>query len=241
MIRSLIRNLGIDIVRYPIRYPKNEISVINEWRVNTAKLILHNKIDLVIDVGANEGFYVEELRQNGYLGKVVSFEPLDDAFSILKMKADKDELWDTHQLAIGDYVGDALINVSGNSQSSSLLAMNELHLKNAPESRYIRQEKIQVDTLDNLFSQFESYRNIYIKIDVQGFGKQVMAGLRENLSKVKGLQVEMSFEPLYEDEETFFDQSSFLLSAGFKLKSIEPGFFDPSSGQLLQADGVWYR
>lgn len=241
MLRRFIRKLGFDVVRYPIQFPKTEVSVINEWRSNTSRLILFNSIDLVIDVGANEGFYVDELRHNGYRGNVVSFEPLNDAYAILKSKAERDSKWEAFQLAIGDYVGETKINVSGNSQSSSLLAMKELHLKNAPESRYISQQNVQVTTLDNLFHAFDSYKNIYIKIDVQGFGKQVMNGLVRNLPKVKGLQVEMSFEELYDGEETFFDQSTFLLKHGFKLKSLEPGFFDPVSGQLLQADGIWYR
>lgn len=52
-------------------------------------LMQRYKIDLVIDVGANQGQFVE-LLSLGYPHRIVSFEPLCDAFAILQQTAATD-------------------------------------------------------------------------------------------------------------------------------------------------------
>src|ERR1035437_3877814 len=39
-------------------------------------LIKQKKINLVFDIGANEGSFVSDLLKNGYKGKIIAFEPL---------------------------------------------------------------------------------------------------------------------------------------------------------------------
>jgi hypothetical protein len=97
MLRKLIRTLGYDVVRFPYRYSttKQEIVVTSIYRENRFKLIQSANIDLIIDIGANEGQYGKDLRANGFTGKIISFEPLNDAFAKLKQAAKNDTLWET--------------------------------------------------------------------------------------------------------------------------------------------------
>ncbi len=241
MIRRLIRKLGVDVVRYPHRHLKTEVSIVNVLKANRFKLIKTYDIDLVIDVGANEGQFGEELRSFGYTGKIVSFEPLKDAFGKLVSKAGKDEDWDAYNLALGDVSAVSEINIAGNSQSSSILPMGEVHQQSAPESIYVGTQKVEIKRLDELFPKYAHFKNIYLKLDVQGFEKKVFEGAATSLKKIKAVQLEMSLVELYTGESTFFEHSEFLISQGFRLMGLEPGFSDATTGQLLQVDGIWYR
>lgn len=241
VLRNIVRRLGFDIVRYPYKYKRTKIDVINEWRNNRFKLIHHNSIDLILDVGASDGHFGAELRKNGYTGQIISFEPLSDAFLKLKERAKLDTSWLVFNHALGESNVNTEINIAGNSQSSSILEMGMLHQTSAPESRYIGRQNIEVKRLDDLFDAYSVFGNIYLKLDVQGYEDKVFHGVDKNLSKIKGIQLEMSLVELYNGEKTFFEQCDFLLERGFKLTSLEPGFYHPTTGQLLQVDGIWFR
>ncbi len=83
----------------------------------------------------NIGQYAKLLREFGYSGRIVSFEPLSSAYSQLKAVSKKDPLWEiAPQAAIGNQEGEIIINIAGNSYSSSALPMLDAHLESAPES-----------------------------------------------------------------------------------------------------------
>src|SRR5476649_785985 len=50
-------------------------------------------IDLVLDIGANEGQFGQQLRRCGYGGRIVSFEPVEDVHATLSAAASGDRLW----------------------------------------------------------------------------------------------------------------------------------------------------
>jgi len=49
---------------------------------------------------------------------MVSFEPLREAFAILQQTAARDPLWESHNIAFGDRVETAKINISANSYNA---------------------------------------------------------------------------------------------------------------------------
>ena len=201
-----------------------------------------HKIGLVFDVGANIGQYSKYLRESGYNGRIVSFEPLTSAFGILSGIAKRDLKWETANIAIGNYDGKATINISSNSYSSSILEMLPSHLQSAPESKYIDTEEISIVKFDSILDEYwHGVENIYLKIDTQGYEKYVIDGAESSLKNIIGVQMEVSLIPLYKDELLLPDMLSFMYRKGYILMSIEPGFMDPTTGQLLQVDCIFFK
>lgn len=201
------------------------------------------EIDLVLDVGANTGQFASEIRQCGFAGRIVSFEPLSQAHGELQQSCAGDPLWDAYpRCALGDHDGEVEINIAGNSESSSILPMLESHRSAAPQSAYQGKETVPIKTLDAVAGQYlKDARAAFLKIDTQGFEWHVLDGARETLPHIKGILVELSLVPLYEGQHLWREVIDRLEAQGFTLWSFKPAFSDLSQGRILQVDGIFYR
>jgi FkbM family methyltransferase len=180
------------------------------------------------------------MRNLGYSKKIISFEPLKSAYEVLKNVSLKDNNWIVNNYAIGNEDTKSVINVAGNSYSSSILKMLPMHLNSAPESKYISQEKIEIKKLDSVLNTFcNKDDKVMIKIDTQGYEKKVIDGAYESLNIISIIQLEMSIVPLYESEMLFVDMINYLDNKGFQLFSLENGYSHPITDQLLQVDGIF--
>lgn len=231
-LKTITRWFGYDILHLPTD------PLTRQW----LDLMHVNQINLVFDVGANVGQYAHRIRTLGYRGDIVSFEPMADVYAQLRARAAADPHWHTVHTGIGDYDGTAVINISTNSYSSSILDMLPLHIDSAPEAVYVRQEPICVQRLDSLIDQFyRSGKNLYVKIDTQGFERQVFEGSRRALDKIQGFQIELSLQPLYEGETLMQEMLNLLRAEGYTLKLIEGGHRNYETGELLQVEGYFFR
>ena len=207
------------------------------------KLILDaHAIDLVIDVGANVGQYGAMMRELGYVGRIHSFEPMRSAWEGLQRRILNDPCWSASQVALGEAVGTRTLHIAGNSISSSVLDMLPAHVRNAPESRYVKDEQIKVSTLDDELPAIkQDASKIWLKLDVQGYESSVIKGATQVLDAISVIQTEMSLVPLYRDQVTYLPLCEQLTDLGFDLVGIESGFQDRLNGNLLQVDGIFSR
>lgn len=202
-----------------------------------------NAIDLVVDVGANAGYFAKEIREAGYRGAILSFEPLADAHASLLAAARHDSAWHVaSRCAIGAVDSTVEVNVAGNSTSSSILPMLGEHVRAAPNSAYVRKERVPLCRLDTFeHASLSHATRPFLKIDTQGYEQQVLDGAAGILSRVHGIQVEMTLSALYEGQQLWLEMHAQLQSLGFELWGVVPGFFDPATGRLFQFDGVYFR
>jgi FkbM family methyltransferase len=230
--RTQLWKLGYDVVEYrPDLHPL----------ARRRRLLERAGVDAVLDVGANTGQFATQLRGDlGWRGRIVSFEPLAAAYASLAARAAKDGGWDARHYGLGDRDGTARIGVAGNSASSSLLDMLPAHVDAAPESAYVGYEDVQVRRLDSVIDEVcPAPARLYLKLDVQGFERQALAGARATLARVRVLQLEMSLAPLYAGAASFGELHTLLESIGLVPFALEPGFARRDSGQLLQVDGLY--
>lgn len=206
-------------------------------------LLNNNRIDLIFDIGANEGQYAEMLFELGYKGKIVSFEPLTSAHEILKQKSKTKPNWIiAERCAIGNEDGEIFINISENSVSSSILKVMDSHTKSEPSSKIINCEKTKIYKLDTIANQYiGSSKNLLIKIDTQGYEDNVINGGLQTINISKGLQIELSLVKLYEGQKLFNEILERVTGMGFSLMQIEPSFTDKETGRMLQVDGIFFR
>jgi len=147
--------------------------------------------------------------------------------------------------AIGDTAGEVMINVAGNdAASSSVLPMLERHRLAAPPSVYVGTEIAQQQRLDELVPTMcvSPEDRIFLKVDVQGYERAVLDGAEVLLrtGQIVGLQLELSFTPLYEGGMTWREGIDRATGLGMTLMSLDPGFTE-ASGQMLQADAVFFH
>ena len=233
-IRRICWKMGFDVSRFD---PKSHALA------RRRKLLEFYAIDTVLDVGANVGQFALQMRKDlGFSGKIISFEPLSSAFEVLKINASGDPKWRVINCALGDAEAQEEIRIAKNSYSSSFLNILQTHLDSAPESEYIGSELTEIRTLDSMMDDLCSIEdNTYLKIDTQGFESKVIKGAEQSLDRISSIQLEMSLVPLYQDGLLFPELHSLLSGKGYALVSIEPGFSDRNSGQLLQVDGIYHR
>ena len=234
LIRRAGRYCGLDITRYcPSSSPQAQIN----------KILENERINLVLDIGANEGQFASESRSHGYQGKIISFEPLSSASQKLHTLSDRDAAWTVHRrCAIGDHDGEIEINIAGNSVSSSILPMLKSHANAAVDSAYVSSEKVPIFCLDSIAHHYlEPSSNLFIKIDTQGYEWQVLDGAHETLKQAQGVLCELSLVPLYDGQRLWRDIIDRLESEGFMLWALQKGFTDPHTGQSLQMDGIFLR
>jgi len=231
--RHALHRAGFDLVRSlnPDDLLRRRIDLLRRYEIN-----------MLFDVGANAGQYATTMRALGYEGRIVSFEPSSEPYGILAAAARRDPAWTTVQRALGERVGTVALHVSGNSQSSSVLPMLASHLVADPASAYVADETVDMITLG---AQIEAYvrpaDRLFVKIDTQGSELQVLAGGGDQLHRVLGLQLELSLVPLYEGQPLIDEVIGAARAMGYRPVSIEPDFFDPLRGELLQADGIFFR
>ena len=206
-----------------------------------SRLIERHGVTLVLDVGANIGDYVDELRSEcGYQGRAVSFEPVSSAYDNLSKRAAGDERWDTRRLALSAYDGRATINVAAGTNCSSFLKP----LRHGPlaATATVATEEVETRRLDSIAGEIIRPTDaVLLKLDVQGHESAVLEGASESMRLVQLVECEVPLVPMYEGQATFRQTVEILDDLGFAPVSVEPNYVDTATGHVIDADMILTR
>lgn len=218
--------LGYEIHRRDLAHPARRVAAMKCRRV-----------DLVLDVGANTGQYVTWLRRAGYDGEVVSFEPIPSAYAELVANQGADSRWRGVEAAVGAAEGRRQLHVAESTVLSSLLPIGANLAAHIPAARTQQTIDVSVIKLDDAWDGLvPSERTVMLKIDTQGFEHPVLDGAAAHLAQISLVEVEMSLLRLYETGSSIHELLPRLRAAGFEVISIESGFVDAATDQVLDVD-----
>ena len=155
------------------------------------------KINGMIHIGSHYG-QEYELYKKYNIKNMIFIEPLTDGFKGLKKNVGEHENVVLVKKALGNFEGEAEMNVASNGQSSSMLKP-KVHLTQHPGITFTKTEIVDMTTLDNLMKtlQFKDYN--FITIDVQGYELEVFKGGTETLNKIDYIMSEVNRDEMYED------------------------------------------
>jgi FkbM family methyltransferase len=192
------------------------------------------KIDLVLDVGAFVGNYAKELREIGYRGRIISFEPVPDSYEKLQEAMHSDFMWSGKPYGLSDENRESLINIHSKGTFNSLLTLREdAERAYSLDPTQRRQTTIQLRRLDEVLPELIAETQpprIFIKIDTQGHDISVIKGASGVLGMIVGIQSELPAVEIYDGMSSMSAALSYYSSCGF----VPNGFYPVNTFRNLQ-------
>lgn len=210
---------------------------------HVAGFLTNYEVNCVFDVGANKGQYGKQLRESGYRGRIVSFEPVPDALAGLRKAAEGDPDWLVYPCALGR-------SESVESMHLGWKTMNSLLEPSAyGQQRYKRfaddsTTQVRVRRLDEVMDEaLEGLADPrpYLKMDTQGFDMEVFAGAGERIDECVGMQSEVAALQLYEGSPHMTEALTAYQDAGFEITGMYPVTREETTGRVVEFDCVLAR
>ena len=170
-----------------------------------------------VDIGTNEGNFLEYLYKFCNFKKIVCFEPIEDLANKISQKFTKKNM-EVYNIALSNKKKSKKFYQYEISSQSSLYKQND-KFKSLKKIKKISQ--VNTTTFDNKFKKKEKIN--FCKIDVQGEELNVLRGMKKNLSKknIKLIKIEISFSERYEGSKAnFYEIITFLIKYKYHLISI---------------------
>ena len=198
------------------------------------KAALNRPLATVVDIGANRGQFALAARAISGV-KVASFEPLSDVAAIFQKVFSDDPAVKLYVAAIGEKAEKKLIHLSARDDSSSLLEIGEAQSSHFPGTHEVGTLEIEVGTLDQFLTKEEIVRPAMLKLDVQGFELQALAGCKSLIGNFDYVYCECSFVELYKGQKLAGEVVIYLGALGFSLSGVYNPSYD-RDGNCIQAD-----
>jgi FkbM family methyltransferase len=214
--KVIAKAFGYELVKRG-KHPTSNSHLIN--------LINHNNIDVVLDVGANNGRFGLMLRNEGYEGEIHSFEPVSKTFENLSRACLNDKKWFPNKVAMGSVVGEETVHITESSDLSSFLNPNDFGKEIYKKIKVSQTEIVNVSTIDDYLTtriaNFER-RNILLKMDTQGYDLKVFEGALNNLEYIDCILSEISLIPIYTGMPHYLDALRKYEKHGFIVTGLYP-------------------
>ncbi|QAY77933.1 FkbM family methyltransferase [Sphingosinicella sp. BN140058] len=227
LARKTLRAVGVEKIKHPC----------------FADFMQHEGIDTLLDVGGNEGHFALEMRERGFRGRIISFEPIAEVYGTLATRAANDPHWNTHRLALGDEASEAEISIATAHVFSSFKRPSAYTSAKFVGAQEQAREIVPIVRLDQFLDAHPDAITsaTYLKIDTQGFEREVLAGAGTYISRFRSVQLELPLRELYEGQPTLCEMVQWMERRGFEIAMAKENGFDWQACRLLEMDVVFTR
>ena len=203
------------------------------------------RINCVLDVGANVGRYGTLLRNGGYRGRIVSFEPAAEPFAALEQASAADPDWQSMRVGLGSRSESKVLNQMESSAFSSFHRPNEYGSERFSTVIKVRgTEEVAVTTLPQVWPDILAgipEPRVFLKMDTQGYDLEIFRGAYDVLAYVCGIQAEISLKPIYDGTPDLIEMLSEFRDQGFEITGFYPLTRDKESFAIIESDCVLQR
>lgn len=196
-----------------------------------------SQINTVVDVGANEGQFLQEVVKAFSPRRVVAVEMLVDLAESLQRRYPE---VDVVQAVVGGDRDTVYLQRCESTQASSVLSCTQ-EARELYDYHFKQQfaGTAKTRTLDSILAS-KSFESIdLLKIDVQGYELEVLRGARQTLSHTRSLVVECNCISVYEGGSTLFTVTAELEKHGFSPRYLFASYIDPRTSIVNHVDGLF--
>lgn len=220
LIWRLFKKLNLEILPDE---KKNSVQSYLKYLIDT------RQIDCIFDVGANQGQFYKMLRSIGYKNQIKLFEPLPTCWPELEKITRKDNRSKLYRFGVGNEEKFLTFYETKNSVSSSFKKpLNEITIK--------RLHNIPIKQLGKHFDNL-AYNN-FLKIDAQGFEREVVEGTKDILKFFCFILMELSVFPQYQSEPNYIEMLNFMDEIGYQPIFFYPGVAN-SENEIIQLEVIF--
>lgn len=195
----------------------------------------------ILDIGANTGQFAMAAQAAFPNAQLFSFEPIPECFLQLQHNLAGSASFKALNCGIGNEDGELEFARCGFSASSSFLRMSATHEREFPVSAKSTKVRVPIRRLDGLDDELKFAGPLLVKIDVQGFEREVLRGGGKVLQRAKTVIVESSLETLYEGQALFDEIQAIMSALGFHYAGSFDQILSPIDGRVLQVDSIYQR
>lgn len=194
---------------------------------------------VIYDIGACEGTWALMAKASCPQAEIHAFEPLvvhHELFLNLAPTRPENDIT-LHKVAVGERSGSLEMHVASRADCSSPLSL--LPAFEREGVREARLERVSVVRLDDYVREKNLPPADLVKLDVQGYERQVIEGAGVCLANARFVIVELSFQELYARQDLYESVLNALHRHAFRLTAFSG---DVGAGrQLVQADALFVR
>ncbi len=195
--------------------------------INFLKREKLRNLEIFFDVGGHYGETIVLFNKHFKINNIFCFEASPINYLVLKKKIKKlnNSKIKLYNFALGDKQGETEFNQAFETQSSTLLKINNdskyldrkrkiLSLKG---DRYFEKTfKINMIKLKSFIRENSITKIDFLKIDTEGYDFNVIKGLEDDISKVKYIYFEHHFHDMFKKEHKFSDINNYLKKNNFE-------------------------